>query len=45
MPKAELNMLNEQQLVPIPQSYEGMLLSRPSSTIGINIFGELHTKV
>ncbi len=31
------------QSIPIPQNNEGMLLSRPSSTIGINIFGEIQT--
>jgi hypothetical protein len=37
----ELDLRNVQQYVPIPQSYEGMLLSRPSSTIGIYSFGDI----
>jgi hypothetical protein len=32
---------NLQQFAPIPQSYEGMLLSRPSFAIGTKIFGDI----
>jgi hypothetical protein len=32
-----------QQFVLVPQNNEGMLLSRPSSTIGTNIFREIWT--
>jgi hypothetical protein len=32
-----------QQSIPIPQNNEGMLPSRPSSTIGTNVFGEIWT--
>jgi hypothetical protein len=41
MLEAEPDLPDEQQFVPIPQSYEGMLPSRPSSTIGTNIFGDI----
>jgi hypothetical protein len=32
-----------QQCVRVLQNNEGMLLSRPSSTIGTNVFGEIWT--
>jgi len=37
----ELDLQDVQQYGPIPQSYEGMLPSKPSSTIGINSFGNI----
>jgi hypothetical protein len=37
----ELDPPEVQQFIPIPQNNEGMLPSRPSSTIGTNIFGEI----
>jgi len=37
----ELDPPEVQQSIPIPQNNEGMLPSRPSSTIGTNIFGEI----
>jgi hypothetical protein len=43
MPAAEPNLPDEQQFVSISQSYEGLLPSRPSSTIGTNIFGDIWT--
>jgi hypothetical protein len=35
------DLTNMQQLITIPQSYEGTLPSKPSSTIGTNIFGDI----
>jgi hypothetical protein len=43
MPEAEPNLPDEQQLVPISQSCEGLLPSRPSSTTWTNIFGDIWT--
>jgi hypothetical protein len=37
----ELDLRDVQQYGPIPQSYEGMLPSKPSSSIGINSFGDI----
>ncbi len=39
----ELDLRDVQQYGPIPQSYEGMLPSKPSSSIGINSFGDIQT--
>jgi hypothetical protein len=43
MQEAELNLLNVQQLAPIPHSYEGMLPSKPSFVTRTNIFGNIWT--
>jgi hypothetical protein len=37
----ELDSPKVQQSIPIPQNNEGMLPSKPSSTTGTNIFGEI----
>ncbi len=43
MLESKPNMPDDQQLAPIPQNYEGMLPSRPSSAIGKNIYGDIWT--
>jgi len=43
MPEVEMDLPNVQQLVPIALNYEGMLPSRPNSTIETNIFGDIWT--
>ncbi len=43
MQDAKLNFPHVQQHVPIPQSYKGMLPSRPSFATRRNIFGDILT--
>jgi hypothetical protein len=43
MQEEKLNLLDVQQPTPIPQSYEGMLLSKLSFVTRINIFGDIWT--
>jgi len=41
MQEVELDIPDVQQPIPMPQSYEGMLPSRPSFATRTNIFGDI----